>query len=113
MGYIQLRNYAEWYYTKYFPSKRMLQEKLSERGEEEEVVSRVMCDLESLIVEDKIIESRIHAYISSGKTERYIRTKLRQKKFDTELTEKLLTEREDILHDPETYRTQIERVIQK
>jgi SOS response regulatory protein OraA/RecX len=113
MGYIQLRNYAEWYYTKYFPSKRMLQEKLFGRGEEEEVVHRVMSDLESLIVEDKIIESRIHAYISSGKTERYIRTKLRQKKFDTELIEKLLTEREGILHDPETYRPQIERAVQK
>jgi SOS response regulatory protein OraA/RecX len=91
----------------------MLQEKLFGRGEEEEVVHRVMSDLESLIVEDKIIESRIHAYISSGKTERYIRTKLRQKKFDTELIEKLLTEREGILHDPETYRPQIERAVQK
>ena len=63
MGYIQLRNYAEWYYTKYFPSKRMLYEKLLSRSEERELIDRVMTDLESLIIEDKVIESRIHAYI--------------------------------------------------
>jgi SOS response regulatory protein OraA/RecX len=91
----------------------MLQEKLSGRGEEEETVNRVISDLSGLIVEDKIIESRIHAYVSSGKTERYIRTKLKQKKFDPELIEKCLTEREDILHDPETYRPQIQRAVQK
>ncbi len=113
MGYIQLRNYAEWYYTKYFPSKRMLQEKLFGREEDEDIVHRVMSDLSSLIVEDKIIESRIHAYISSGKTERYILTKLKQKKFDIELIQKYLTEREDVFHNPETYRLQIERAVQK
>lgn len=63
MGYIQLRNYAEWYYTKYFPSKRMFYEKLLSRSGERELVDRVMTDLEGLIVEDKVIESRIYAYI--------------------------------------------------
>lgn len=63
MGYIQLRNYAEWYYTKYFPSRRMLYEKLLSRSEERELVDRVMTDLGGLIVEDRVIESRIHAYI--------------------------------------------------
>lgn len=91
----------------------MLQEKLFGREEDEDVVNRVMSDLSSLIVEDKIIESRIHAYISSGKTEQYIFTKLKQKKFDIQLIQKYLTEREDVLHDPETYRLQIERVVQK
>lgn len=90
MGYIQLRNYAEWYYTKYFPSKRMLYEKLISRTEETELVDRVMVDLVSLIVEDKVIESRIHTYISSGKTARYIRTKMAQKKFDKDIVEAFL-----------------------
>lgn len=41
----------------------MLYEKLLSRSEERELIDRVMTDLESLIVEDKVIESRIHAYI--------------------------------------------------
>ena len=109
MSYIQLRNYAEWYYTKYFPSKRMLHEKLLSRTEETELVDRVMVDLVNLIVEDKVIESRIHMYLSAGKTARYIRTKLMQKKFDTVLIEKYLEDQSDILKNPETYRVQIEK----
>ena len=114
MGYIQLRNYAEWYYTKYFPSKRQLYEKLLSRSEEESgVVERIMADLADLIVEDKVIESRIHAYLSLGKTERYIRTKLMQKKFDKNLVDAFLSSQADILKNPETYRSQIEKAIQK
>jgi len=113
MGYIQLRNYAEWYYTKYFPSKRMLHEKLLSRSEERELIDRVMTDLESLIVEDKVIESRIHAYIWAGKTARYIRTKMTQKKFDKDMVEAFLWAQSDILENPETYHNQVEKYIQK
>ncbi len=113
MGYIQLRNYAEWYYTKYFPSRRMLEEKLLARSEEREVVDRVMSDLVSLIVEDKIIESRIHNYLSQGKAVRYIRTKLTQKKFDKDLINGALADKSDIIENPETYRIPIEKAIEK
>ena len=39
-------------------------------------------------MEDKVIESRIHAYLSLGKTAQYIRVKLAQKKFDKTLVER-------------------------
>ncbi len=113
MGYIQLRNYAEWYYTKYFPSRKMLYEKLLFHSEEEDLVERVMADLSSLIVEDKVIESRIHTYLSLGKTARYIRTKLAQKKFDMALVDQFLSEKNDIIKNPETYRPIMERHVQK
>ena len=113
MWYIQLRNYAEWYYTKYFPSRRALYEKLLLRSEESEIVNRIMDNLWSLIMEDKVIESRIHAYIGAGKTARYIRTKMLQKKFDKELVEAALLSQNDTLRNPETYRSQIEKTIQK
>jgi hypothetical protein len=64
-------------------------------------------------MEDKVIESRIHAYIGAGKTVRYIRTKMLQKKFDKELVEATLLSQDDILRNPETYRSQIEKTIQK
>ena len=113
MGYIQLRNYAEWYYTKYFPSRRMLLEKLLLRSDEREVIDRVMSELETLIVEDKIIESRIHAYLAQGKTVRYIRLKLTQKKFDPDIIDTVLVEKSEITTNPQTYRAPIEKTIQK
>lgn len=91
----------------------MLREKLDRKGEEREVVDRVMEDLTSLIVEDKIIESRVHDALGQGKTARYIRSKLLQKKFDSADIDKALADVSDVLENPETYRAQIERLIQK
>jgi hypothetical protein len=51
----------------------MLQEKLLRKSGDSESVEKVIQDIMSLIVEDKIIESRVHEYVSQGKTERYIR----------------------------------------
>ncbi len=113
MWYIQLRHYAEWYYTKYFPSRKALQEKLHARCEEDATVEKVMHDLSSLIVEEAVIESRIHGYLTQGKTARYIRLKLAQKKFDRVLVEAALLNEKDTLKDPETYRREIERALQK
>lgn len=64
-------------------------------------------------MEDKVIESRIYAYIGAGKTARYIRTKMLQKKFDKEFVEAALLSQNDILRNPETYRSQIEKTIHK
>ncbi len=64
--------------------------------------------LEPLFIEKNIIESRIHNYISWGKTLYFIRQKLLQKKFDTQLVEECISQSKEILSDPETYRTIIE-----
>lgn len=98
---------------KYFPSRAMLLEKLSRKTDDKGVIARVMDDLEFLIVEDKIIENRVHGYLSQGKTSRYIRTKLFQKKFDSELIDLALLAEEDVVKNPETYRAQIQKHIQK
>lgn len=77
------------------------------------MVEKVIADLDSLIVEENVIESRIHGYISQGKTARYIRLKLAQKKFDSELVQRALESEFDVLKNPETYRAQIEKHVQK
>lgn len=46
MGYIQLRNYAEWYYMKYFPSRMFLREKLERKTDDRELVEKVMNDMD-------------------------------------------------------------------
>jgi len=72
-----------------------------------------MADLENLIVEKNVIESRVHGYLSQGKTARYIRLNLVQKKFDSKIVNEVLAEKEDTIKNPETYRLQIERIIKK
>lgn len=111
--YIQLRNYAEWYYTKYFPSRRALHDKLLSKWDDEAIVDRVLADLSSLIMEEKVIESRIHGYIAAGKTARYIRTKMLQKKFDMSLVDSVLLSRDDDIKNPENYRSQIEKMVHR
>ena len=109
----ELRKYAEWYYTKFFPSRKVLQEKLLAHSSDRALVEQVMSDLRELIVEARNIESRVHEYASQGKTTQYISTKLRQKKFDPALIEAALSQEEDLLRNPETYRSQIEQAIRK
>jgi SOS response regulatory protein OraA/RecX len=98
---------------KYFPSRVFLREKLRRKAEDSELVEKVMTELESLIVEEKNIESRVHEYVSLGKTPRYIRTKLLQKKFDPQMIDVALEWESDILKNPETYRDQIIKIVQK
>ncbi len=72
-----------------------------------------MADLSPLIMEEKVIESRIHGYIAAGKTARYICTKMLQKKFDMSLVDALLLSRDDDIKNPENYRSQIEKMVHK
>ncbi len=90
-----------------------MREKLERKCEDSSLAEKVMIDMESLIVESRIIESRVHGYASIGKTARYIRTKLLQKKFDADLVDEALAGESEILKNPETYRLQIEKIVQK
>jgi|GEM_PF-809624 len=91
----------------------MLQEKLLRKSDDQEMTEKVLQDIESLIVEERVIESRVHGYISQGKTERFIRLKLLQKKFDSSLVDAALQNESENLGNPETYRIEIERHIRK
>jgi len=72
------------------------------------MVGQAMEALSSLFIEKNIIESRVHEYISQGKTAYHIRQKLRQKKFETLLVEEVIGGYADIFRDDETYRKVIE-----
>jgi SOS response regulatory protein OraA/RecX len=113
MSLFSLQNYAEWHYTRYFPSIQVLREKILKKSQDEDMTDTVMNTLQPLFVEKNIIESRVHEYISQGKTRYFIRQKLSQKKFDTLLVEESLSQVKDLLHDPETYRKVIENRCKK
>lgn len=108
MSVISLKKYAEWYYTRYFPSIRVLREKIQQKAQDEGIVDEVMNSLAALFVERNIIESRIHQYIQLGKTLYYIRQKLSQKKFDSILVKQILWQMEDVFSNPDTYRNSIQ-----
>ena len=90
MSLLSLQNYGEWYYTRYFPSVRVLREKILKKSQDDGVTSVVMGKLEPLFIEKNIIESRVHTYISAGKSLYFVRQKLIQKKFDQLLVEEVL-----------------------
>jgi len=92
MSLLSLQKYGEWYYTRYFPSTCVLREKILKKSQDAVLTDQVMVLLASLLVEEKIIESRIRDSISRGKTPYYIRQKLLQKKFRPSLIEQILKE---------------------
>lgn len=89
----RLRDYALWYYFRYFPSNKKLQMKLSEKSyQDRELAQKVFNDIEHLLEEDKIIESKIKNYIFRNKNVSYIQLKMSEKQFQKEKVELFLRE---------------------
>jgi SOS response regulatory protein OraA/RecX len=108
MSLRSLQNYAEWYYAKYFPSIRVLREKISKKTQDIELTEKVMKAIAPMLIEKNILESRVHEYSTQGKTPYYIRQKLLQKKFDSNVIEEVMVGFENIFEDAETYRKVIQ-----
>jgi len=82
----RLKDYALWYYFRYYPSNKRLLQKLNEKWEHADALS-VFWDIKHLLQEDQIIASKIDNYIFRNKNYRYIRQKMREKLFPIEKTE--------------------------
>jgi hypothetical protein len=85
----RLKDYALWYYFRYYPSNWRLQQKLREKGTEDDAV-QVFREIEHLTQEDEIITAKIDNYIFRNKNYRYIRQKMREKLFSSEKIESYL-----------------------
>ena len=90
----RLKNYAEWYYFRYYPSNAKLLQKLQEKGTEEDSI-QVFQHLEHLFQENTILETKIEGYISRNKNYRYIRGKMQEKWFPKEAVEAYLEKYKD------------------
>ncbi|USN58679.1 MAG: RecX family transcriptional regulator [Candidatus Peribacteria bacterium] len=77
----RLRDYALWYYFRYFPSNAKLKQQLQKKSEDTEVVEDVFQEIEHLLQEEQVIDAVIRRYLERGKNLYYIRTKLLQKLF--------------------------------
>lgn len=85
----RLKDYALWYYFRYYPSNNRLLQKLEEKGNKKDA-SSIFKEIEHLLQEDEIIKAKIDNYIFRNKNYRYIRQKMREKLFETERVEKYL-----------------------
>lgn len=87
----RLKDYALWYYFRYYPSNARLLQKLNEKWDPEDATS-VFKDIQHLTQEGEIIKAKIDNYIFRNKNYRYIRQKMREKLFPSEKTEGYLEE---------------------
>ncbi len=85
----RLKDYALWYYFRYYPSNNKLLQKLNEKWETEDA-QQVFQEIKNLTQEDEIIKAKIDNYIFRNKNYRYIRQKMREKLFPVDKTEAYL-----------------------
>lgn len=96
-----LKNYAIFYYLKYFPSIKKLEEKLWEKSWwDKNFISQIIESLKSIIDEKTNIENRIKYMLDRHKNLSYIKQNLMQKNFDKALVEEIL--KRDFLKDGES-----------
>lgn len=86
-----LKNYAIFYYLKYFPSIKKLEEKLWEKSWwDKNLISQIIESLKSIVDEKTNIENRIKYMLDRHKNLNYIKQNLMQKKFDKAFVEEIL-----------------------
>lgn len=90
-SYQRLKDYALWYYFRYFPSNKKLENKLLEKWDREDA-TKVFSDIKSLLQEEQIVESKIRAYLDRNKNINYIKNKLTEKLFPKDLINQKLLE---------------------
>lgn len=87
----KLKEYAIFYYTKYFPSKEKLRRKLLEKNKNTEVINSILEKLSTLINDNWLLENKIINFISNWKNFQYIRNNLTTKWFNKDDIERILS----------------------
>ncbi|MCP4523509.1 MAG: hypothetical protein GY828_04790 [Candidatus Gracilibacteria bacterium] len=86
------KDYALWYYFRYYPSQYKLYDKLQEKTDyNQELVHLVFNDIKHLFNEAEVLESKIQNLLFRNKNKNYIRLNLLQKKFKKEDIESILS----------------------
>lgn len=107
-----LLNYAAWYAMRYMPSYRKLEEALIKKTWGNTVLAlSVASKMQEYISEERTVDGLVRMYLDQGKTIAYVAQKLRNKKFDSEVTRKIFEEYEEWFASWQTYSHNIERKI--
>lgn len=79
----KLKDYASWYYFKYFPSKKRLFEKVYKKSQDNTPLSQeVIAELEEYIDEAKNIDARVRFMLERNKNTQAIESNLLSKGYD-------------------------------
>lgn len=85
------RDYALWYYFRYFPSVKKLENRLLIKTDNNhDLVNKILSSMNELFQEDEIIRSKINNYLFRNKNLSYIRWKLHQKLFNQSQVDEIL-----------------------
>lgn len=95
-----LKNYALWYYFRYFPSKKKLLEKLEKKSKDREISQKVFENISHLLQEEKVIWDKIRFYLLRNKNLKYITKKLLEKWFEKYMVNEILEN--NFLHEWES-----------
>lgn len=95
-----LKNYALWYYFRYFPSRKKLLEKLKEKSQDREVSQKVFENISHLFQEEQVIWDKIRLYLLRNKNLKYITGKLLEKWFEKDVVQEILEN--NFLHEWES-----------
>jgi len=102
--YQRCKDYALWYYFRYYPSINRLKNKLNEKTlHNQDLVNRVFEDIWNLFNDIPVLESRVQNFLFRNKNKNYIKTNLRQKLFNIDeiqnILNKFTTEGESLLDE--------------
>ncbi|EKD66757.1 MAG: hypothetical protein ACD_49C00014G0011 [uncultured bacterium (gcode 4)] len=85
-----LKNYALWYYLRYYPSIWKLVKKLEQKTQNRENIKKLLIELKDDFREEYLLEIKIQELLDKWKSQRFITNKLIQKDFKKEDIEKIL-----------------------
>lgn len=89
------KNYAIWYYLRYFPSINKLTQKLSQKTQNQELTTKILNDIKHIFNEKTILTDKIHICLIRNKNYNYILTSLLKKGFEKEMIQDLLINKFD------------------
>lgn len=91
-NYNRLKNYAVWYYTRYFPSCAQLRLKLKSKTSDLELIEKVFLDLENVFHEKNVLYNKIQYFLQRNKNLLFIKQKLHLLWFEKDMIEEVLEE---------------------
>lgn len=84
------KNYAIWYYLRYFPSIKKLKEKVLFKTQDLEITEKILNSINNIFNEEIILTDKIQICLIRNKNYNYIITSLIKKWFDKEMILEIL-----------------------
>lgn len=92
--FYKLEKYTIWYYDRFSPSLKKLEEKISEKCDDEKIIKQVLKSISPLLREQEILRHLMTEMLKKGKNQKWIIVKLLAKWFKKDDIDKIFFELE-------------------